>query len=228
MPESTYLALLLIGLLGGTHCVVMCGGIVAALSMGGPARSSLHLAYNAGRIVSYAAAGAIVGALGEASLALSGQLPLRSALFLLANLMLIALGLYLMGLTRALAFTERFGQKLWRHLQPLTRHFLPARSIRQAFPLGLLWGWLPCGLVYSALATALTSGSALHGAGLMLAFGAGTLPNLLLAGLLAARLQAYARNRTLRLASGTLILGFGVWGLIGLTRLLIGRSPFAT
>jgi len=228
MPESTYLALLLIGLLGGTHCVVMCGGIVGALSMGGPARASLLLAYNAGRILSYAAAGAIAGALGEASLALSGQLPLRSALFLLANLMLIALGLYLMGLTRALAFTERFGQKLWRHLQPLTRYFLPARSVAQAFPLGLLWGWLPCGLVYSALATALTSGSAVHGAGLMLAFGAGTLPNLLLAGLLASRLQAYARNSRLRLASGLLILGFGVWGLIGLARMLIGTSAYAT
>ncbi|MBE2258697.1 MAG: sulfite exporter TauE/SafE family protein [Candidatus Accumulibacter sp.] len=220
MPESSYLALLLVGLLGGTHCVVMCGGIVGALSMGGPARASLHLAYNAGRIVSYAAAGAIVGGLGEAGLALSGQLPLRALLYLLANLMLVALGLYLMGLTRALAFTERFGQKLWRHLQPLSRRFLPARTVAQAFPLGLLWGWLPCGLVYSALATALTSASAVHGAGLMLAFGAGTLPNLLLAGLLATRLQEYARKSALRLASGLLILGFGVWGLAGLARLL--------
>ncbi|HRD92070.1 MAG TPA: sulfite exporter TauE/SafE family protein [Accumulibacter sp.] len=228
MPDSSYLALLLVGLLGGTHCVVMCGGIVGALSMGGPARASLHLAYNAGRIASYAAAGALVGALGEASLALSGQLPLRSVLYLLANLMLVALGLYLMGMTRALAFTERFGQKLWRHLQPLTRHFLPARTVRQAFPLGLLWGWLPCGLVYSALATALTSGSAWHGAGLMLAFGAGTLPNLLLAGLLATRLQAYAHRPALRVASGLLILAFGVWGLIGLARLAFRSWPDAS
>lgn len=228
MPNSSYLALLLVGLLGGTHCVVMCGGIVGALSIGGPSRASLHLAYNAGRIASYAAAGALVGALGEASLALSGQLPLRSVLYLLANLMLVALGLYLMGMTRTLAFTERFGQKLWRHLQPLTRHFLPARTVRQAFPLGLLWGWLPCGLVYSALATALTSGSAWHGAGLMLAFGAGTLPNLLLAGLLATRLQAYARRPALRVASGLLILGFGVWGLIGLARLVFRIWPDAS
>ena len=228
MPESSYLALFLIGLLGGTHCVVMCGGIVGALSMGGPARASLHLAYNAGRVASYAAAGAIAGALGEASLALSGQLPLRGVLYLLANLMLIALGLYLMGVTRALAFSERFGQKLWRHLQPLSRRFLPARSIAQAFPLGLLWGWLPCGLVYSALATSLTTGSAMHGAALMLAFGAGTLPNLLLAGVLASRLQGYARHPTLRLASGFLILGFGVWGLIGVARLLSQTWPYAS
>ncbi len=219
MSEPPYLALLLIGLLGGTHCIGMCGGIVGALSMGGPARLSLHLAYNLGRVTSYATAGAIAGALGQAGMALSGQWPLRSALYVLANLMLVALGLYLMGVTRALAFSERAGQQLWRHLQPLSRRYLPARTAAQAFPLGLLWGWLPCGLVYSALATALTSGSVWHGAGLMLVFGVGTLPNLLLAGLLAARLQAYARQPMVRMLSGLLILGFGVWGLLSLPAL---------
>jgi sulfite exporter TauE/SafE len=220
MPESSFLALSLVGLLGGTHCVGMCGGIVGALAMGAPARCSLLLAYNAGRILSYAAAGAIAGALGEASIALAGQLPLRSLLYLLANLMLIALGLYLLGFSNALAFTERLGQKLWRHLQPLTRRYLPARGPLQAFPLGLLWGWLPCGLVYSALATALSSGSAAQGAGLMLAFGIGTLPNLLLAGLLAARLRAYTSRPALRMVAGVVVLGFGVWGLLGLQQLL--------
>jgi hypothetical protein len=219
MPESSFLALLLVGLLGGTHCVGMCGGIVGALAMGAPARCSLLLAYNAGRILSYAAAGAIAGALGEASIALAGQLPLRSILHLLANLMLIALGLYLLGVSSALAFTERIGDRLWRHLQPLTRRYLPVRSPLQAFPLGLLWGWLPCGLVYSALATALSSGSAAQGAGLMLAFGAGTLPNLLLAGLLAARLRAYSSRPAVRTVAGLVVLGFGVWGLLGLPHL---------
>jgi sulfite exporter TauE/SafE len=219
MPEPPYFALLLIGLLGGTHCIGMCGGIVGALSMGAPTRIRLHLAYNLGRVTSYATAGAIAGALGQAGVALSGQWPLRTALYVLANLMLLALGLYLMGVTRALAFSERVGQKLWRQLQPLSRRYLPARTAAQAFPLGLLWGWLPCGLVYSALATALTSGSAWHGAGLMLTFGVGTLPNLLLAGLLATRLQAYARQPMVRMLSGLIILGFGVWGLLGLPAL---------
>lgn len=221
MPESSYLALFLIGLLGGTHCIGMCGGIVGALSLGAGPRLSLHLAYNAGRIISYAMAGGIAGALGGASLALSGQLPLRIILFVLANLMLVALGLYLMGATQALAFTERFGQKLWRHLQPFTRRFLPARTVAQALPLGMLWGWLPCGLVYSALVTALTSGSAIHGAGLMLAFGAGTLPNLLLAGLLAVRLKAYAAKPLVRITAGLLVLAFGLWGLFETLRLLL-------
>lgn len=220
MPDSGFLALFLVGLLGGTHCVGMCGGIVGALSMGAPARWSMHLAYNAGRILSYAMAGAIAGALGAASLGLEGQVPIRLVLYFLANLMLVALGFYLLGVTSTLAFTERFGQHLWHLLQPLTRRFLPARSVQQAFPLGLLWGWLPCGLVYSALASALTAGSAGRGALLMLAFGLGTLPNLLLAGIVLARLNEFVRRPAVRLFSGLLVLGFGLYGLLGLMRLL--------
>jgi uncharacterized protein len=219
MPDSGFLALFLVGLLGGTHCVGMCGGIVGALSMGAAGRWSLHLAYNAGRILSYGAAGAMAGALGAASLGLEGQVPVRLILYFMANLMLVALGLYLLGVTRALAFTERAGQSLWRRIQPLTRRFLPARSAAQALPLGLLWGWLPCGLVYSALASALSAGSAGRGALMMLAFGLGTLPNLLLAGMVLARLNEFVRRPVVRVASGLLVLGFGVYGFVGLMRL---------
>ncbi|MBS1143007.1 MAG: sulfite exporter TauE/SafE family protein [Proteobacteria bacterium] len=219
MPDSGFLALFLVGLLGGTHCVGMCGGIVGALSMGVTARWSMHLAYNSGRILSYGAAGALAGALGAASMGLEGQVPVRMLLYFLANLMLVALGLYLLGVTRALAFTERAGQSLWRYLQPLTRRFLPARSMAQAFPLGLLWGWLPCGLVYSALASALTAGSATRGGLMMLAFGLGTLPNLLLAGIVLARLNEFVRRPVVRNLSGLLVLGFGLYGFIGLFRL---------
>ena len=220
MPDSGFIALFLVGLLGGTHCVGMCGGIVGALSMGGPARWSMHFAYNGGRIFSYTLAGALAGALGAATLGLEQQWPIRQVLFLLANLMLIALGLYLLGVTRALAFTERAGQRLWRHLQPMTRRFLPARTVAQAFPLGLLWGWLPCGLVYSALVSALSAGSATRGATLMLAFGLGTLPNLLLAGIVLARLNEFVRRPVVRTFSGLLVLGFGLYGMFGLLRQL--------
>ena len=219
MPDSGYLALFLVGLLGGTHCVGMCGGIVGALSMGGTARWSMHLAYNGGRILSYAAAGAIAGALGAASMGLEGQVPARLILYFIANLMLVAMGLYLLGVTKALAFTEWAGQSLWRRLQPLTRRFLPVRSVVQAFPLGVLWGWLPCGLVYSALATALSTGSAGRGALTMLAFGLGTLPNLLLAGIVLARLNEFVRRPIVRTLSGLLVLGFGLYGFLGLMRL---------
>ena len=225
MPDSGFLALFLVGLLGGGHCVGMCGGIVGALSMGGGGRFSLHLAYNAGRIASYGAAGALAGLLGggfdAAGQALSGQLPVRVALYLAANLMLILLGLYLMGATRSLRWVERAGQRLWRSVQPLTRRFLPVRGPAQAFPLGLLWGWLPCGLVYSALVTALTGGSAGRGAALMLAFGLGTLPNLLLAGFFAARLNEYLAKPVVRIAAGLVVLAIGVHGAWAACRMMI-------
>lgn len=233
MPETGYIAVFLIGLLGGTHCVGMCGGIVGALSAGVPgalqnvsvggaaANASLgvshwqlHLAYNAGRIASYTAAGALLGAVGGLGMVLNNVLPVQMALYVVANAMLIALGLYLTGITGLLAPVERLGHRLWVRIQPLTRRFLPARSIAQALPLGLLWGFLPCGLVYSVLATALVSGSAERGAGLLLAFGLGTLPNLMLAGLLLARLRDIVRRKWVRVGSGLLVLGFGVFGLV--------------
>ena len=221
MPDSGFLAVFLIGLLGGVHCAGMCGGIVSALSLQMPGKSgggtppwTIHLAYNLGRISSYAMAGALMGALGSLGLLLNNALPVQLTLYVAANLMMIALGLYLTGITGALAFTERAGQWLWRRIQPATKHFLPVRGAAQAFPLGLLWGWLPCGLVYSVLAMALLTGSAARGAATLLAFGLGTLPNLMLAGLLLARFRSVIQGRALRLGSGLLVLGFGVYGLL--------------
>jgi sulfite exporter TauE/SafE len=218
LPEAGFLAVFLVGFLGGTHCAGMCGGIVGALAAQSPAGGSLtvHLAYNVGRIVSYVLAGALVGAVGGFGQAYAGMASAQLALYLVANLMLVALGLYLMGVTRALAFTERAGQALWSRIQPLTRRFLPVRGPAQAFPLGMLWGWLPCGLVYSVLATALASGSVGRGAATMLAFGLGTLPNLLLAGLLLARFRRFAQAPAVRIGSGLLVLGFGLHGLYNL------------
>ena len=234
MPDSGFYAVFLIGLLGGVHCAGMCGGIVSALSLQPPnvsvvamprARSALpvgwqmHLAYNLGRISSYTMAGAIMGGVGSLGLLLNDALPVQMALYLAANVMMVALGLYLIGVTRALAFTERFGQHLWRVLQPLTRRFLPAQRPAQAFPLGMLWGWLPCGLVYSVLAMTLLTGSALRGGATMLAFGIGTLPNLMAAGLLLVKFRHIAQSRYLRLASGMVVIAFGLWGLLNANEL---------
>lgn len=216
MSEAGYAAIFLVGLLGGTHCVGMCGGIVAALAVqtpGGRAGWPLHLAYNFGRIFSYTAAGALVGAIGGLGLAFGPVARVQLAFYLLASLMLVALGFYLMGFTRSLAFAERLGQGLWKRVQPFTGRFLPVRSVAQALPLGMLWGWLPCGLVYSVLASALVSGSAARGALAMAVFGLGTLPNLLLAGMLFSRFRRFAQSPAARAVSGLLVLGFGLYGL---------------
>ncbi len=219
MSGATLATLFLVGLLGGTHCAGMCGGIVGALSLQAAGRSALpiHLAYNLGRIASYTLAGALAGAIGYA---FGNLLPIQRGLYLFASLMLLAMGFYLLGATRALATLEKGGQKLWSRIQPATRRFLPVRVPAQALPLGLLWGWLPCGLVYSALTTALAAGSAARGALAMLAFGLGTLPNLMLAGLLLTRYRRVAQAPTTRRISGLLVLGFGCYGLFNFWRTL--------
>ena len=219
MPELSLISALLVGLLGGGHCAGMCGGIVSAVSLSLPGQQpkvGYHFSYNAGRIASYTLAGVLAGLLGSSSLFLNQLLPVEKLLYLLANLMLIALGLYLAGWWRGVLVLERAGGALWKRIQPLSKKFLPVHTWRQAFVLGLLWGWLPCGLVYSVLVAALATGSALQGGALMLAFGLGTLPALLAMGMAAVRLKGFLQHLWVRRGSGLLVLGFGVFGLLKL------------
>ena len=201
------------GLAAGVHCVAMCGGIVAAFDAGGrviPIRERgawlRRLAFNAGRISTYAAAGALAGTIGAAALA-AGALPAQAMLQLAASALLVLVGLYLAGAGRLLAPLEALGMPLWRSLQPLAARLLPARTPAGAYLAGLAWGWLPCAMVYAALAAAALSGGAARGALGMAAFGLGTLPFLLAAGWIAAHLRRW------RVAAGAAVLGFGVYGL---------------
>jgi len=212
MGSVDLLSAFVVGLLGGVHCVGMCGGIVGALSLGLPGNRNLPilLAYNVGRISSYTLAGALMGALG---FYFSGLLPVQTAqrvLLSFAGLFLVLMGLYLAGWWNALSRIERAGGVLWRKIEPLGRGLLPVRSVRHGLLLGLLWGWLPCGLVYSALVWTVSAGGALEGAMLMFAFGLGTLPNLLLMGVAAAQLNRWARQPAVRGVAGALVMGFGV------------------
>ena len=218
------------GLLSGVHCAVMCGGIVAAVSVHRPRdRKPLwyHLAYNSGRLSSYAAAGAIVGALGRSGLLLKGILPVQQTLFALASLMLLAMGLQLAGIWQGVRRIEHLGAALWKSIQPYSRKLLPADTLAKTYALGVLWGWLPCGLVYSVLASALAMGDARRGALVMLAFGVGTLPNLLGVGYFFGGVQKFARSRAVRFVAGSLVAGFGAYGLFKLwTTGLAGWDAF--
>jgi sulfite exporter TauE/SafE len=177
------------------------------------ARWPFHLAYSGGRIASYAAAGALAGAVGQAGLLMRDAVPMQHLLFALSSLMLIALGLYLAGVWGAVRRLESLGGGLWRRLQPYTTRLLPVNTVPRALGLGALWGWLPCGLVYSVLLTALASGSAMQGALVMLAFGLGTLPNLLAIGLFWENVKGWVRSPRVRLTAGVLVLAFGLYGL---------------
>lgn len=194
---STLLSAFLMGLLGAAHCLGMCGGIVSTLALntsGASQRFSLrnfsyHSAYNLGRIGSYSMAGALAGGLGGSLFALIGKQQAVATATVIGSVFMLALAAYLMGATQFLRPLENAGAKLWRHIEPLGRRLFPVDSQNKAFLLGLVWGWLPCGLSYSAVALALASGSVYSGALTMMAFGLGTLPALMLMGLSAQSLS---------------------------------------
>ena len=222
MLELSLIAALLVGLLGGGHCVGMCGGIVAAVTVTLPKQKpklGYLLAYNLGRISSYTVAGVLAGAVGASSFFLQQVLPVEKILYAMASLMLIVLGLYLAGIWHGATRLEWLGSLLWQRLQPLSRRFLPVQSPGQAFALGTVWGWLPCGLVYSVLVAALATGSPARGGLLMLAFGLGTLPALLAMGMAAVRLKTLLQNFWVRRVSGLAVLGFGLLGLFRIAAL---------
>lgn len=218
--QPDYLGAFLVGLVGGVHCLGMCGGIVSALAFSLPTNQRqeqgglwpLLLAYNSGRILGYGLAGALVGGLGATALSFIHVEGLRQGMQVFAALFMMALGLYLAGIWRGgVAQVENAGRVLWRYMEPLGRRFMPVDSAFKALPLGFVWGWLPCGMVYSVLIWALTAGSALKGLLLMLAFGLGTLPNLLLMGTAALRLNHLTRNPALRRMAGALVSVLGIW-----------------
>jgi sulfite exporter TauE/SafE len=219
MIELSFIGAFLVGLLGGGHCVGMCGGIVSAVSMHLPKQSKnspkifFLIAYNAGRILSYTLAGVLAGLLGASSFFLNHVLPIQHLLYFISSLMLILLGFYLAGFWYGLTYIENAGRGLWAKLQPYSKRCIPVQNLTQAFALGGLWGWLPCGLVYSVLIAAIATGNAINGGLLMLAFGLGTLPTLLAMGITAVKLKTTLQNIWVRRASGLLVLGFGLVGI---------------
>ena len=218
MSWEVLLSAALVGLLGGVHCVGMCSGMVGAFTFGLPSsvqqarwRTFLfQLIYNLGRVTTYVLLGAVFGWLGMQLADMTAFVPVQRVLLVFAGVMMVLLGLYLAGIWRGLAALERAGGRLWQGLQPLVRRLAPVDSLPKAYVYGLVWGLLPCGLVYSSLIWALSAGGAMEGALLMLAFGLGTLPNLLLMGVFAFMLARLSRNAWVQRGAGLLVMMFGV------------------
>lgn len=229
MNTAALLSVFLIALLGGVHCLAMCSGIALAAERGHVAvrivsRRRLwfeQVVMHAGRLSTYALLGAAMGAVG-ATVWRQQWLPIQRGLFALASALLLAYGLLLLVRTTGDAWRSvwlerqlgrvagglsqiaaRLGGGLHRY-PPLVRRYVT----------GLAWGLVPCGMVYGALAVALLAGNAASGAVVMLAFGAGTLPNLLLMSGLAGWLRAFSRLPWARGLAGAAIAAFGVWGLV--------------
>ncbi|MCP8897885.1 sulfite exporter TauE/SafE family protein [Gilvimarinus sp. HB14] len=217
MTDTVTLATgLLLGFFSSAHCVGMCGGIMGALSLAmgqvSKSRQALILvSYNLGRIASYTLMGALVASVGEQLVEVGAWTFLR----LLAALLLLAMALYLVGWWRGLTRLETLGGKLWRHVQPLGKKLMPVRTPGAALLLGGLWGWLPCGLVYTALGYAMIQSSIGQGAIFMTAFGLGTLPAVLLVALATTPAKAVLRSRFLRYGAALLLVIFAIWTAYG-------------
>ena len=214
--DITFFTLFLLGFFGGTHCVGMCGGLSSAFALQLPPhlnRLGLIVLLNLGRISSYVLIGLIVGLVGQIGISLDDTRWLQNGLYIAANVLLLLLGLYLAGLSTAATQIERIGRPIWKRLNPILNRLLPIKSVPACFGVGMLWGWLPCGLVYSASLYALGSGNAVQGGLYMLAFALGTLPNLLAMGIFAAQLKTLLQRRAIRLCAGLLVTGWAVFRL---------------
>ena len=217
MSEYIYISAFLIGLAGGVHCIGMCGGIASAFTFAIPKNTShtpYIACYNAGRILSYTIAGAITGWMGSmfASSVVTGLLILQS----LSILFLLLLALYISDIYKGLIHFEKAGARLWRHLAPIAKKLIPFKSPGHTLLYGMVWGWLPCGLVYSALTWSLASGSFLQGGIFMLCFGIGTLPALVAVSLGASFLVPILQHKATRLGISALLFAFAIFMFIDL------------
>lgn len=211
MSEISYFSAFLIGLAGGVHCVGMCGPIASAFTFAVPKNTSQTpyiLSYNAGRIFSYTIAGALTGWLGSlfSSSVVTGLLILQS----LSIIFLLLLALYISDIYKGLIYFEKAGAKLWKHLAPVAKQLIPFKSPWYTLLYGMIWGWLPCGLVYSALTWSLASGSLVQGALFMLCFGLGTLPALVASSLGASFLIPILQHKATRLTIASLLFIFAI------------------
>jgi len=230
------LSAFIIGLLGSGHCIGMCGGITTMLTSALPQSTAINpevnlltpnthqpryklvFLYHFGRISSYGIIGGIVGFSGSIAAKNIG-LPL-AGLRVVAAIFLILLGLYLGQWVLLLSKLESLGKKVWQYLSPLSKKFIPVNSPKKAFYLGALWGWLPCGLVYSTLTWSLASNSWLSGFLIMIFFGLGTLPALVSVSLGALSIKKIFINQVFRKFLAIVVITYGVYSLIIATQLL--------
>jgi sulfite exporter TauE/SafE len=209
MNDLSFVSAFLIGLAGGVHCVGMCGGIVGAFAYAVPKNAVMlpyTLAYNFGRIVSYVVAGAITGWAGSlfAHQVNQGIVILQ----FVSGVFLMLLGLYVAGWWQGLSNIEKIGSKFWQVIRPWSKKLLPFKSPLHALPYGMIWGWLPCGLVYSVLTWSLASGSALQGAMIMAGFGLGTLPIMILMATGFEKIQKVIQKPKAKVLMGLLLMLF--------------------
>lgn len=199
------------GLLGSAHCFGMCAGISGLFAINANVQAlrtqvPKAISYNVGRVLTYAVLGVIVGVLGKGAVDSIPALgpPVRLA----SGILIILVGLQVAFNWRILAPLESAGARIWQRIAPAAKGLVPVETIPQALGLGLIWGWLPCGLVYSVLLLAATTTDATAGGLVMIAFGLGTMPAMVATGVSASKIAQFMSSR--RLGAGLLIVVLGL------------------
>jgi hypothetical protein len=236
MSAAALIAALLAGLLGGVHCVAMCGGFVTAMAGARPAAPLLPasrlvgrlLPYNLGRVATYTLLGALAGGLGAAVLGAAAWLPLVRGLYVVANVFLLLLAATIAFRIDPWTSLQRGAIAAFGRIAPAVGRLATRDAPAARFATGLLWGLVPCGLVYGVIPVALFAGGPAEGALVMAAFGAGTLPNLLAAGVLVGRLRAWLDRRAVRYGAALLLVAFALAGLYRALfgAMALGQGPF--
>ena len=208
MTTADIASAFLLGLAGAGHCLGMCGGIAIALQGKQPRSTLIPFSYHAGRVISYALIGALIGTAAGA-IQLAGW---TIALRFIAGFLLIAMGLHTLRLWQGMAYLERLGGSLWKRISPVAQRFMPPQNPVDGLLLGAIWGLMPCGLIYSALSWSAAAGSGPVDSGLlMLIFGLGTTPAMLGATLLGQRASRFLGSLWVRKTLGTLLVLAGCW-----------------
>ena len=211
-----WIAAFLIGVLGAGHCMGMCGGIAGLMNLGQTSLKSSWLNplfYNLGRIASYSLIGALIGGSLSTIIQFSGINNSLAWLRVMSSLFMIILALYIGQWWQGLLHIEKIGQYIWKYISPIGQKLLPIKHPIYAIPFGFIWGWLPCGMVYSMLTWSAAAGSAEQGALVMLFFGLGTLPLMLAVGVSTGKLKVWIRRLFIRRLGASLLFIYGLFQL---------------
>ncbi|MDQ7090655.1 MAG: sulfite exporter TauE/SafE family protein [Methylococcales bacterium] len=219
--NASYLVAFTMGIFSSVHCIGMCGSMIGTLTLSLSPKIRqckwrlffFVLSYNIGRISSYALAGAIVGLLGTLF-----NLPIihgegHRALQLFSATIMVGAGFYIAGWFPRFAYIEKLGSRFWHLIEPFGRRLIPVQTHLHALFFGMIWGWLPCGLVYGALTLSATTGNVLKSSLTMLAFGLGTLPAVIGVGIMTGFLANLSRMRGFKQIVGLLMIALALVAL---------------
>lgn len=209
--DISYFIAILTGILSSTHCIGMCGGVVIFLSISSNNNKNFYYIYNFGRIISYFTIGIVSGIIGI----LINDFFNKILLFLklISNLAIINIGIYIIYNSKTLLFLEKLGFIAWNKIYKYINLFFPIKNVLQAIIIGFIWGFIPCGIVYNVLIWTINCGSIIKSSFLMLLFGIGTLPAMLLTGHSAILYKKAINNKLIKKILGFLLIFLGVIGI---------------